>query len=261
MEWDVEKYHETCGRVTEHGAKLVDTLQTLLQCGGACGSALDLGACSVLDLGCGTGVLTNDIAGFALEAVGVDSSPAMVEKAKASYPGLEFHVMDACSLAWDARFDAVFSNAVFHFIKAQDDLLRSVRKALKAGGALVCEFGASGNIAGLLDAIATACVKRGKDYSMRYFYPTKDEYERILIKNGFSVESIDVYGLKTELKGGADGLRNWVNQIFSVEMEWFGAAERNEALEEIECALRPAQWDGSSWHLQNRRIRVVAHKK
>jgi len=44
-------------------------------------------------------------------------------------------------------------------------------------------------------------------------------------------------------------------------MEWFGDEEKEAVLREIEAALRPAQWDGGSWHLPNRRIRVIARKR
>jgi SAM-dependent methyltransferase len=214
----------------------------------------------VLDLGCGTGALTNEIAGFARQAIGIDSSPAMIKKAAETYPDLTFHLMDARSMTWESRFDAVFSNAVFHFIKDQDALLDRVFRALRSGGALVCEFGAAGNIAGLLDAVGAACVKRGKPYAMRFYYPTEDEYGGLLKRHGFSIEYIAAYDLDTTLKEGAAGLRNWVNQIFGVEMGWFGESERESALAEIEAALRPAQWDGGSWHLKNRRLKVIARK-
>jgi len=248
MEWNAQEYHETCGKVTERGAELVNELRKM-QCK------------RVLDLGCGTGVLTNDIAAFVEETVGIDSSPAMIEKAKATYPEIGFYVMDACSLPWNDCFDAVFSNSVFHFIKAQDALLRRVHRSLKMDGALLCEFGAAGNVAGLLDAVEAACEKHGRHFSLRFYYPTLDEYHGLLMKHGFSVGSIDAYGLDTSLRGGEAGLRNWISQIFQVEMEWFDPAEREEALSEIEAAVRPAQWDGACWHLPNRRIRVTAYKR
>jgi len=247
MEWDAQSYHETCGRVTEHGAMLVDVLRGM--------------HCErVLDIGCGTGTLTGAIAGFTRAVIGIDASPAMIEKAKETYPGLEFHVMDACALPWRERFDAVFSNAVFHFILAQDALLAGIHGALRENGALVCEFGAAGNIAGLLGAVEAACAKRGKAYAPRFYYPTGEEYGALLERQGFAVESIEVYDLDTRLREGEAGLRNWVSQIFCVEMERFDDFEREAVLREIESALRPAQWDGENWHLLNKRIRVVARK-
>jgi len=103
MEWNAQKYHETCGMVTEHGIKLVDILRKI-RCD------------RVLDLGCGTGVLTNEISGFANEIIGIDSSPAMIEKAKATYPDLKFIVMDACSLCWENYFDAVLEIGSIKFL-------------------------------------------------------------------------------------------------------------------------------------------------
>ena len=246
-EWNAENYAETCGRVTEQGVKLVDVLK-------------EQRSERVLDLGCGTGVLTSDISGFAREVIGIDSSPAMIAYAKAAYPDLSFHVMDACSLMWTDYFHAVFSNAVFHFIKEQDALLDSIYRALRKNGCLVCEFGAAGNITALLDAVALACEKRGKAYTLRFYYPAKEDYFSLLEYHGFTVESIITFDIDTQLKEGNAGLRNWINQIFNVEIEWFDEAGREEVLAEIEAALRPEQWDGANWHLPNRRIQVVARK-
>ena len=248
MEWDAEKYHETCGRVTEHGISLVNALRST-DCG------------RVLDIGCGTGVLTNDIAGFAGEVIGIDASPAMIKKAEETYPDLRFFVMDARSLIWENYFTAVFSNAVFHFIQDQDALLDSVFRALVNDGALFCEFGAEGNLTGLLKAVETACVRRGKPYKLRFYYPEAYVYERLLARHGLTVEALITYDLDTKLNLGANSLRDWISQVFNVEMEWFGLPERSEVLDEIETALRPSQWDGERWHLPNRRIRVIAGKE
>ena len=88
MEWDAQKYSATCGRVTEHGTKLVDILK-------------NMHPKKVLDVGCGTGVLTNDISKFANDVIGIDSSSAMIAKAKELYPGINFIRKDACFLQWD----------------------------------------------------------------------------------------------------------------------------------------------------------------
>ena len=247
MEWNAQNYQLTCGRVTEHGTKLVDILRKMRRG-------------KVLDLGCGTGVLTSEIAKLSDEVIGLDASVAMVEKAKATYPDIKFVVMDACNMTWENYFNIVFSNAVLHFIKNQNILLNNIHKVLTQNGMFVCEFGASGNMAALLDVVAQACTKRGKSYSLRFYYPSEDEYRTLLKEHGFFVESIFTYDLDTRLVEGAQGLRNWINQIFSIEMDWFEAHEWDDVLAEIEYALRPTQWDGSNWHLLNRRLQVVARK-
>ena len=245
MKWNANAYHDTCGRVTEHGVQLVQLLKEF-HCG------------KVLDLGCGTGVLTNQIAGFASEVIGIDASPDMIDFARSSYPNIPFQVTDACRIPWTQYFDAVFSNAVFHFITSQDALLDSIHKALKPNGALVCEFGAAGNIAAILAAAEAACVTRGKPYTLRFYYPTREAYGHLLEKHGFTIDTLHTYDLDTRLREGAGRLRDWICQVFRVEMDWFNASERKAVLHEIETALRPALFDGTYWHIPNRRIRVVA---
>lgn len=247
MKWDAQNYQNTCGNVTRHGEGLVEVLKSKE-------------AKKILDVGCGTGVLTDAISKFAQKVVGIDSSAAMVEKAKKDFPNLDFQVLDVCSMNWENEFDAVFSNAVFHFIKTQDVLLERINKALAAGGLLVCEFGAAGNIAALLDAVEAVCKQNGKAYSPRFFYPSQEEYQALLEKHGFCIESIVTYDLDTKLGDGEAGLRNWVNQVFHVEMERFSPSEKGIALSGIESALKPTQWDGTAWHLLNKRLRVVARK-
>ncbi|MET3806040.1 SAM-dependent methyltransferase [Nakamurella sp. UYEF19] len=46
----------------------------------------------VADLGCGPGRITQHLAALKLDAFGIDLSPAMVEVARQSYPGLSFSV-------------------------------------------------------------------------------------------------------------------------------------------------------------------------
>ena len=247
VKWNVDKYEETCGRVTEHGNKLVDILR-------------DFQFKKVLDIGCGTGVLANEINKFATEVIGIDQSVEMIEKAKTLYPKLNFMVMDACSLQWNDYFDLVFSNAVFHFIKSQNELLENIYKVLIENGLLVCEFGAFGNIDNLLKVIEKICMEKGKPYSLRFYYPSEDEYKNLLNINNFSIKSIEVYDLDTQLKEGKNGLRNWVNQIFDIEMNWFNVSEREDVLNKIEETLKITQWDGTNWHLANKRLRVIAQK-
>ncbi len=247
MNWNAENYQSTCGRVTEHGTKLVDVLR-------------NFNPHKVLDIGCGTGVLTNEISKFAKQVIGIDLSASMIEKATMSFPYIEFKTVDACELPWNNYFDAAFSNAVLHFIKNQDIFLESVNQVLVNNGVFICEFGASGNIAHMLDAVNKACISRGKEYTLRFYYPTQDEYKKLLEKHGFIIETIETYDIDTKLIEGEVALRNWINQIFSFEMDWFDNNERIEVIDEIENELRPYQWDGTQWHLPNKRLRVIAQK-
>ena len=61
---------------------------------------------SVLEVGCGTGELLNDVPGR--RKVGIDFSPRMVKEARRQFPSLEFHVMDAESMELNEVFDFTF---------------------------------------------------------------------------------------------------------------------------------------------------------
>src|ERR1039457_7098053 len=77
----------------------------------------------VLDVGCGDGKVTAEIAHAVLRGsvVGVDASPHMIEFAQNTFPAkknpnLEFHVMDARKIRFAQPFDLVFSNAALHWV-------------------------------------------------------------------------------------------------------------------------------------------------
>jgi trans-aconitate methyltransferase len=88
--WSSRAYDGSFGYVSTQGAPLVDLLDP--QCGER-----------VLDLGCGTGLLTAQIAARGASVLGIDGSSAMIEKALAQYPGIDFIVGDGHDLPWPRR--------------------------------------------------------------------------------------------------------------------------------------------------------------
>lgn len=70
----------------------------------------------------------------------------MIAEAKKKYPEIKFICADACKVGMSEKYDAVFSNAVLHWIKDQDALLKNVYGHLKTGGRFVAEFGSKGNV-------------------------------------------------------------------------------------------------------------------
>jgi Trans-aconitate methyltransferase len=88
-------------------------------------------------LGCGTGHLTDRIAESGAEVVGIDRNGAVIANARESYPDRQFRRAAARNFDVEEPFDAVVSNAVFHWIDDQDAVLRSVTDALRPGGRFV----------------------------------------------------------------------------------------------------------------------------
>ncbi len=68
----------------------------------------------ILDLGCGDGALTEQLAATGAILTGVDASPTMLAAARQRNLHVEQH--DATALPYRDQFDAIFSNAVLHWI-------------------------------------------------------------------------------------------------------------------------------------------------
>lgn len=96
---------------------------------------------SVLDVGCGTGMLSERLLGAfpSCRLAGVDLSPAMVERARTRLAGrAEVREADAERLPFhDGAFDLVVCNDSFHHYPDPDRAAFQMWRVLRKGGALV----------------------------------------------------------------------------------------------------------------------------
>lgn len=247
MEWDPELYDDSHAFVAEYGRELLRHLDT---------SAVK----SVLDVGCGTGTLTAEIAKMGKDVTGVDASPDMIRRARGNHPGIEFRVMDACRLEWKDAFDAVFSNAVFHWIPDHAALLSGIHAALRKRGFLVCEFGGAGNIGRLEKAFAAAMTENGGTYVSPFYFPSTADYTAKLKKAGFGVQSITLFDRPTPLDGGEEGLRNWLRQFYQAALQPLPERAVEAVVKTVEDRVRGDLWDGYHWIADYRRLRVTARR-
>jgi trans-aconitate 2-methyltransferase len=101
----------------------------------------------------------------------------MIAEARRHYPALAFEVADARHLGYQARFDAVFSNATLHWVQDAEPAADAVAQALKPGGRFVAEFGGRGNIQFLLAAVQAACKQvLGTAVEPPWYFPSIGEY-------------------------------------------------------------------------------------
>ncbi|ELY57003.1 class I SAM-dependent methyltransferase [Natronolimnohabitans innermongolicus] len=246
-EWDSDSYDGSHSFVYEYGADVLDLLDP------------EAGE-RILDLGCGTGHLTQQIAERGADVVGVDRSAAMLERARATYPEREFVRADARTLALVDSFDAVFSNAALHWIRDrdQDAALESIADALEPGGRLVAELGGTGNVDAIVAAVRAELAARGYAVDVPWYFPSVGEYASRLESCGFEVRYARLFDRPTELEDGENGLAAWL-ELFGEEL--FASVpedEREAVVEAVEDRLREKLFDDGTWTADYRRLRVVA---
>ena len=217
----------------------------------------------ILDLGCGTGTLTAEIASTGAQVVGVDRSAEMISEACKKYPAIQFAVGDARELRYAQEFDAVFSNAALHWIPEAERVVRGVARALRTGGRFVAEFGGKGNVQKTIAALENGLVQLGisLDGANPWFYPSVAEYSALLAGHGLEVVEAALFDRPTALADGERGLRSWVTMFAAAYLNRVAPERQTEFFEAVEATARPALWKGTFWELDYRRLRIAATKR
>lgn len=249
-QWDARAYDAKHAFVYEKAKGLVDLL------------APKRGE-RILDLGCGTGALTADIAARGAEVLGIDRSAEMIEQAKSKFPALQFAVVDATALNFDKEFDAVFSNAVLHWIPEAEKVVTGIARALKPRGRFVAEFGGKGNIQTLVKAFQEAFAALGMrepEGVSPWFYPGIAAYAELLERQGLEVQSAMLFDRPTVLEDGTRGLENWIRVFRQAYIEKMGEEATAKWIKEVERICRPKLFQRGDWVLDYRRLRLAAVK-
>ena len=209
----------------------------------------------ILDLGCGDGVLTAELAAAGASVVGVDSSADFIKACSAR--GLDARLMDGHALTFSAEFDAVFSNAALHWMTEPQAVVAGVRRALKPGGRFVAEFGGHGNVAAIVTAMRAVGMRRGGDLALArpWYFPSPAEYQSLIEAEGFSVKRIALIPRPVVLK---TGIAEWLTLFRKPFFDQFGADSAAALAETVEL-LRPSLCDAAgNWTADYVRLRVEA---
>ena len=208
----------------------------------------------ILDLGCGEGSLTEKIVAAGASVVGIDASEEMVAAATAR--GLDARLVTAERLPFEREFDAVFSNAVLHWVRDHDTMLAGVRRALKPGGRFAAEFGGHGNIAAIQVAIRSVLAHRGWDTNIHRYYATPAEYAARLQEHGFTVQQIDLIPRPTPLP---TGMRGWLETFERATLDRIPHDQRESFLADVEDLLKEEICDSQgNWTAHYVRLRFLA---
>jgi trans-aconitate methyltransferase len=218
----------------------------------------------ILDIGCGTGELTNEIAGKCKKVIGLDNSEDMIQTAKQKYPELEFLCADAKDFKLDLIFDAVFSNAVLHWLPEAEKVILTINAHLKTGGRFVAEFGGKGCVKKIISAL-TRILEQQKiaypDIANTLYYPSIADYSVLLERNGFEVNYAVLFDRPTELRGGSDGLNNFIEMFFNWLFINTDTIGKKEIIKEVNKMLTPELFKNDIWIADYRRIRILATRK
>lgn len=248
-QWDTKLYDSKHSFISDLATDLVELLSP------------KVGEC-VLDLGCGTGHLTEKIAKAGAQVVGIDSSTNMIEQAQTNYPHLHFEVADARGLQFTEKFDAVFSNAVLHWIKEPEKVVASIWQALKPGGRFVAEFGGKGNVKTISSAIYNAMQAAGyATIESPWYFPSIGEYGTLLEKQGLQLIFGTLFERPTPLEDGDDGMKNWIRIFANSFFQTVPIDKQISIISDIENQLRPNLYKNDVWFADYKRIRLIAIKE
>ncbi len=180
FEFDGQKYKNASSHQKEWGTKIITELNIK-------------GTESILDLGCGDGVLTKLLADLVPKGnvLGIDASAGMLKTAKELEGlNLSFRNLDINEMDFNGEFDLIFSNAALQWVKDHDSLLRNCRKALKPNGVIRFNFAGDGNCSNFFEVVRqvmshSAYSEYFQGFKWPWYMPTLGQYEELLGKHDF----------------------------------------------------------------------------
>jgi len=226
---------------------------------------------ALLDIGCGDGKVSAHLASCLPEGsvFAVDSSQEMTDLAarrypRASFPNLSFQKQDVRTLAFENRFDTVFSNAAIHWVRDHTAFLPKIRTSLKPSGKLFFQMGGRGNAEDVLSVLDEITEKEKwkpyfRDFEFSYGFYGPEEYEKWLSQAGFRPERLELLPKNME-HSGRKGLIGWIRSTWLPYTEPIPPDARESFIEEIAdtyLGIHPPDNEGFV-HIRMMRLEVEA---
>ncbi len=247
--WDTENYTSKFDFVPGYGEAVLDLLD--IPEGGY-----------VVDVGSGTGQLTEKIKERGFNVIGIDSSADMLAAAEKLHPDIEFRKDNAVTFKLENKADAVFSSSVLHWIdRAQQlDMASNFLYNLKPGGIFVCEFGGKDCCEIVRGTEADVFSEYGLVYPRFFYFPTIGEYAQLLERAGFIVEYAAFFKRPTPLKAG-DTVSDWILEFEKNAYEGVDENTKKRIIVAVEKITRPFLYTkDKGWVIDYVRIRIKARK-
>ena len=248
MKWDAKKYDAAKAPQVDAGRELI--------------AMANVGETdSILDLGCGTGRLTLELANLTIKGnvTGIDPSKEMLDETRKrchSFKNISLKQLPAQSMKYSNEFDLVFSNSAVHWIREQRLIAGLAYNSLKDRGRIAFQMPARDFCTEFFEYAVNAIESLGlgefyRNWETPWHLPSKDEYESTLRDAGFG--NIKVYYRDytlvfeniNEILGWwcSAGLRPFLERLPEKEQEYFKYAfamsfEKNRTEKGIEFNFR-----------------------
>ena len=227
----------------------------------------------VLDIGCGDGKVTAEIADIIKEGsiVGIDSSHDMIQLAQDRYAksersNISFAEHDARDLPFNNEFDLVFSNAALHWVKDHLSVLQGIGRSLCPGGKMLLQMGGGKRNAADLVSVFEQVIEMApwreyfKDFTFPYNFYDPEDYHPWLSEVGFAVKRVEL--IPKDMVHDIPGFKSWVRTTWLPYTQRIPESERDKFLQQaideyLHC--HPPDEDGMT-HLSMLRLEVEASK-
>jgi len=227
----------------------------------------------VLDIGCGDGKITAEIAGYVPGGgvVGIDSSEEMIELARERFvndnnPHLSFQVCDAGDLPFRGQFDVIFSNATLHWIRDHKPVLAGIERSLKPGGRILLQMGGKGNAAAILSVVEELMVgdewrEYFTNFQFSYGFYGPEEYTKWINEAGLLPVRVELIP-KVMSYDHRDGLAGWVRTTWLPYIERVPDEKKEEFITTLvdRYIMRNRSDNEDNIHVHMMRLEVEAVK-
>ncbi len=255
VRWDADAYHRSASAQTGWGREVHDRLALR-------------GDEQVIDLGCGDGRLTAELAARLPRGrvTGIDADPDMIAFARRHHAceNVDYLIGDARRFALGRRADAIVSTACLHWVDDHRAVLGCCRRHLEPGGRIHFQMGGRGNCAGFLAAAGSLAAEPGwapylLPFSPPWHFPGPEAYLPLLPACGVRVVRAGLLPRDMAHDGPA-GLRAWMRTTWMPVLARVPEELRGEliaAVVERYLARRPPDAQGRT-HVDMVRFEVEA---
>ncbi len=255
VRWDASEYHRSATAQTGWGREVHDRLALR-------------GDEQVVDLGCGDGRLTAELAARVARGavIGVDADADMIRFARGHHAreNVSYAVGDARRFQLGRRVDLVVSTATLHWVREQAEVLASCRAHLSAGGRIHFQMGGRGNCAGILAAAEEIALEPRwapalQPFSCPWHFQGPEEYRALLPGCGFRPVRAELLP-RDMVHDRPDALRAWIRTTWMPVLGRVPEERRAELVEAIAArylARRPPDAQGRT-HVDMVRLEVEA---